>query len=175
VLLATLVRRRGSWLDRPRELFCRTFLILACGTALLSLTPAGMVMATAGYSWLAFFYANLLILVVIKPGRVGSLIFGNRVLVWLGTVSYGVYMFHEGIRGLVFAILQHRAAQIDDWSSLGVTILALLATLSLAQLSWMVYERPLVEYSHARYRYQRNRVLAASASTVPAPKAVSIG
>jgi len=153
VLLALMVRRKSEWLGQHRRLFYQSFAVLSCGVLLLSLNLPELVMITVGHSWLALFYSNLLILVILKPGPIEKAIFRNPFLVWMGTVSYGIYMFHEGIRGLTFSLLAHRIAYIDDWQSVGITIVALLATFALAQFSWRVFEGPIVDRARTRYRY----------------------
>jgi peptidoglycan/LPS O-acetylase OafA/YrhL len=154
VLIAACVRRPDSWLARsPRRLFCWTFLILACGVLVLTIKVPATLMFTVGYTWIGLFYANLLILTIIKPGNVEKLIFRSKLLVWMGTVSYGIYIFHEGIRGLIFYLLLQRPAQIDNWSSLGSTALAAGTTFLLAEISWRFFERPIVQRGRTRYTY----------------------
>jgi peptidoglycan/LPS O-acetylase OafA/YrhL len=157
VLIALLVRRPDSWLNRiPRRFFCWTFLILACGVVALTIKISTTLMYTAGYTWLSLFYANLLILTMVKPGHIEKRMFRTKLLVWMGTVSYGIYLFHEGIRGLLFYLLEGRPAQIDDWSSVGITALAVVTTFLLAEISWRFFERPIVQRGRARYTYAEN-------------------
>lgn len=167
VLLALLVRR-NSWLDRDRPFFLRTFLVLACGIVILSLKLPGIVMVTVGYTWLALFYSNVVILAILKTSRIERWLFRSPALVWLGTVSYGIYIFHEGVRGLLFEFLKHKTAEIDDWSSVGVTALAAIATFALAEFSWRVFERPIMDYARVRYSY------GASASCGSGPASVEL-
>ena len=105
------------------------------------------------FTWNALFYTSLVVLVVVDPQRPELLVFRNRCLVWLGTVSYGVYITHEGVRCLLHALVLHRTAEVDDWPSLGVTLLAIGVTLCLAQLSWRFFEQPLIRRAQARYQY----------------------
>ena len=157
VLIALLVRRPDSWLTRiPRRFFCWTFLILACGVLVLTTKAPRTFIFTVGYTWMGIFYANLLILTIVKPGNIEKLIFRNKRLVWMGTVSYGIYIFHEGIRGLLFYWLRQTAAQIDDWSSVAITVLAVVTTFLLAEVSWRFFERPIVQRGRARYRYGKS-------------------
>jgi peptidoglycan/LPS O-acetylase OafA/YrhL len=73
-------------------------------------------------------------------------VLGNRVLAWLGTVSYGVYLWH-----LPFLLA------IQRWFGWGTfsghfTVLWLLTSLvatAVAALSWYLLERPLLRHASA--------------------------
>lgn len=106
-----------------------------------------------GITWIAAFYAVLLLLTVVNPGRIETFCFRNHLLVKLGTVAYAVYIFHVGINGLLHFAIFGRTPSISDWSSLSVTLLSLVTVILLAALSWRVLEKPLIRRAHAMYRY----------------------
>jgi len=74
----------------------------------------------------------------------------SRPIVFLGTISYGIYLWHFGIMKIIH----------DDWLDLGpaqgsflvVTGLTLAVSIVVASLSWFLLERPLVRLTHARSR-----------------------
>jgi peptidoglycan/LPS O-acetylase OafA/YrhL len=103
-------------------------------------------MQTAGYSAFALLFACLLVRLIAPPARPGLLdrLFRTRLLVDLGRISYGIYLFHMPAIYLttlwVFDPSQHAwgfvPAQLLRWTVAGgVTILAALA-------SWRWLERP---------------------------------
>jgi peptidoglycan/LPS O-acetylase OafA/YrhL len=109
---------------------------------------------TLGYSIIAvtcFLFVLLLLLAPI-PGMKAAL--SARWLAWLGTVSYCVYLVHQPMKLWLFSVFLPGADPfIEGPRSILVTALALIATLGLAQVSWVVIERPLVRRGHVRYRY----------------------
>ncbi len=78
----------------------------------------------------------------------------------LGTVSYAVYIFHLGINQLFhFAVFGKDAAvfgkdpSLIDGPSVLVTLGSLVAVISLAALTWRLFEEPLIRHAHAAYRH----------------------
>jgi peptidoglycan/LPS O-acetylase OafA/YrhL len=69
-------------------------------------------------------------------------------LVYLGRISYGLYVFHELIYFLIFKTFRVRLSQLSDalhlsnWRGGIGTVLALGLTILLAHLSYPFYERP---------------------------------
>jgi peptidoglycan/LPS O-acetylase OafA/YrhL len=153
VLIALACRNKKiwEWLAAHRQPLYVGFLLLGFGIAYL--TKYDQYLYTVGISWIAAFYACLLLLVVVNPGKIESAIFGGQFLMKLGTISYAVYIFHQGInRVLHFAILGE-TSNIDSWSSLSIRLLSLITVLLLATLSWKLFEKPLIRRAHAIYRF----------------------
>ena len=108
-----------------------------------------------GYTSLAALYACLLLFVCTRPAHFLAAVARWRVLRWLGSIAYGTYLFHMPIQALTFALVRRGAPQIDNFSSLVLTLAALAVTLVLAHLSWNFFESRLVKFSHrARYAFQ---------------------
>jgi peptidoglycan/LPS O-acetylase OafA/YrhL len=108
-----------------------------------------------GFSLLGAFYASLVLLAVVNPGRIGKVIFGWRPLVSLGVVAYSVYLFHEGINFLIHGKVLGSIPTFDDWRSIFLTLVSLVTVLLLAAVTWRAMERPLIERAHAKYRYSK--------------------
>lgn len=153
VLTALMVRHSSGRIQRYRKYLYWSLLLLWIGTVYCALTHNAIVIVGLRGTWLALFYTNLLLLVVVKPTRAERLVFGNKMLVGLGTISYGVYLFHEGIRCVLHYLILHSTAEVYDWPSLGVTVLSAGVTILIARMSWRFFEHPLVRVSHVRYRY----------------------
>lgn len=70
------------------------------------------------------------------PGIVGSVL-QSRPLVWVGRISYGIYVFHVFAWRLTISYLP------DSWGWWAPRIVTLGLTLAIAALSWRVYEGPI--------------------------------
>lgn len=114
-----------------------------------SVTPA---MQTFGFTWMAFFYAAVLLLVV--QNRTGWLagFLRNPILRELGTVSYCVYLIHVVVNVSLHAVILHHAPRISTISGTFVTVLGICLTYGIAKLSWLYFEGPLQRRGHA-YKY----------------------
>jgi peptidoglycan/LPS O-acetylase OafA/YrhL len=153
VVAALLVRSRLGWayLTSHRGHLKVLLAVLSLGLLALMVKSPGMDsmgMATFGYSWLALFFVTILLLALTRPeGRLGSLL-AHRWLRWLGDIAYGTYMLHVGVLGVCFGLVLRRAPQMTNLTDLAVTVLAGFATLALARVSWLYFEKPLVARGH---------------------------
>lgn len=98
---------------------------------------------TVGYSFIAICFTAL----VVK--RTG---FDHPALRGLGCISYCLYLIHQPILGALHRLLLHAAPDVGTVASLGVTLLALLASVAIAALSWALLERRFITLGH-RYAY----------------------
>lgn len=153
-LVAYWIRTPGFHGSAPRfrhglaALLC----ILLVGAGWMSFGGRASLGGPLTHVWLAFLYAALLLLVLVHPEGIVARALRLSVLRWLGTVSYGVYIFHQAVSGLVHGFLRGGAPRIASWNDLGVTLLALALTLLLAQASYRGFERRIVAYGHG-FRY----------------------
>jgi peptidoglycan/LPS O-acetylase OafA/YrhL len=174
VLVALLVRSKTAWmwLESHRKHIWSVFLLLGAGVfrLLFIKQPFGdPLFVCFGYSLLAAFYAALLLLVIVNPGRIEKLVFGWSPLVKLGIIAYAVYVFHQGVNFLWHGAVFGKIPSVNDWHSILLTVVSLVTVLLLAEISWRVMERPLIGRAHSRYRYstappQERRLL------IPAPR-----
>jgi len=79
--------------------------------------------------------------------------FRHPLLVWLGTVSYGIYLLDQPVSGAMHGFLRHQSPRIAVPSDALVTALALVCTLLLATVSARYFERPFI-LAGQRVRYQ---------------------
>ena len=86
------------------------------------------------------------------PRRLAGVVLGNRVLVWLGQRSYGIYLYHLYLLSAATA-LGHGA---PGWTSF-VTVGG--ASVAVAALSWRFLERPLLRWKN-RFTYVAPRGVA---------------
>ena len=149
------------------SLLQRTLLVLFLGVGGLLwwlVHPINVVSVTIGYTWLALFYSALLLMVVSRPGAWIAAVMRWRFLGWLGGVSYCVYLLHDPFNFFAHCILLHALPQLYTLNQLAVSILALLATLAVASLSWRFFEKALIRHGHT---YSYGEISAKSAGAPP--------
>lgn len=105
---------------------------------------------TLGLTAITGFCLCLFLLALYDP-RVARL-FDVAPLRWLGSISYGVYLFHEGVASLLHYALKGQIPRLANLGDAGVTLGALLVTLGLAVLSYRLFELPLIRWGQ-RWKY----------------------
>ncbi|MGA7794488.1 MAG: acyltransferase [Candidatus Acidiferrales bacterium] len=134
---------------------------VASGVGILEMIHKNMglgsfALASFGYTWIALFYLSLLLLAVVQRGLV-SRVFRLRMVTELGTVAYGLYLFHQPVLGLVYGLTGKATPKLASLSAVGLTFLSGFLVFALARLSWLYFEKPLIKKGH-RYRYRQERV-----------------
>jgi peptidoglycan/LPS O-acetylase OafA/YrhL len=154
VLAVSLVRDEKRWalFSNRRSYFHVVLLVLASGMAFLTLkqaSPFDPLMQRIGYTWVAGFYAAVLVFVLAYRESLLASVFRNKPLRWLGGLAYGVYLIHGAIYGVIFGsiwgagwpYIADRYTFLAAVGSLGVTLLV-------ASLSWRYFELPLIRMGH---------------------------
>jgi peptidoglycan/LPS O-acetylase OafA/YrhL len=114
--------------------------------------PVSLVTVGIGYSWLAAFYACLLLTVISQSNSKLASVMRWNWLRRLGTISYCLYLIHATIHYLGHEMLLGAPPEIYDAKGIGVTLLTLAVSIGIAALSWRYFEKPLVHRGH-RYSY----------------------
>jgi len=91
--------------------------------------------------------ATIAVLIGTPSGSINNILRAPA-LIYLGTISYGVYLIHRPVVGLAHLILASRDVAIRGWQDAFATAIGLGATLILAQVSWRFFEAPLIGWSH---------------------------
>jgi peptidoglycan/LPS O-acetylase OafA/YrhL len=113
-----------------------------------------VVAQTVGYTWIALLYATFLLYLLTQDSELLRKVFRSKPLTFLGTIAYGVNLFHQPIILWVASLLsptmplRNGFPMIDSLRSFAMTCAALVLTLVLAQISWKRFEKPLVEIGH---------------------------
>ena len=72
---------------------------------------------------------------------------GNRLVVWLGTISYGLYIYHQFVPGLYLRALQTLDLPVDSWGLYYVRYpLLLMLLLVVTSASFYLWEQPIRRY-----------------------------
>ena len=111
------------------------------------LVPNEALSSTVGLALRGPFFLCVVILSVTHYDSWVSLLMKNRVLRWIGTRTYAIYLFHMPAIEGVKAIFRHNGI-----NHLGLTVpfTALMLTLGFATMSWLLIEGPLIKLGHKR-------------------------
>jgi peptidoglycan/LPS O-acetylase OafA/YrhL len=155
VMAALLVRDARTWalLKNQRRRIAAVCIVLLAGFPLSIFLKAAdplqsFWMSTVGFSWLAVLYLGLLLLALVwTDGWLGRIL-RNSWLRGLGTISYGAYLLHRPVLGLVFMIFRSKQPWAETSAERVLVVLALGITIAIASFSWAVFEKPLLKIGH---------------------------
>jgi peptidoglycan/LPS O-acetylase OafA/YrhL len=107
---------------------------------------------SGGYTWIAIFYALILLLVLSNPS---GWVAGFTRMAWLrelGKVSYCVYLIHQAVAMFCHLLLVSVLQRSTAWQSIAMSCAAILVTYAIARASWTLFESPLLQKGH-KYKY----------------------
>jgi peptidoglycan/LPS O-acetylase OafA/YrhL len=173
-VLAALVWNDGrmrAWLEKHSFVLYGVFAILFAGVAWLWRwypDPLLLLTQTVGYTWLALFFAVLLLLVLARRASILAAVMRLGFLREIGGVSYCVYIIHAAVFLFCHRLLLHALPVVTDVKAAAVTFLAAIITFAIAKLSWKFLEQPLLQRGHAfHYFHRKLHEIPGSAETVP--------
>jgi peptidoglycan/LPS O-acetylase OafA/YrhL len=143
--LAELVRKRKAWF----------IVIMVVDVALCSYMFARYHdLGVNRHFFIAVFFSGCLVLALTVQNSFYGAFLRNRWLVWIGTISYSLYLFHTLILGLMEYIFLHntRDPSINNGKDLLVSLIALGISIL---FSWLIYkklETPFVQLGK-RFKY----------------------
>ncbi len=141
-LIALLIRSRKIWL--AYRVHYRGLVVLA-GICLLGLVSLVVRNAGVGDVYLHFllglFYSVVVVLTLASRDKNLNVFLSNRVLVWLGLRSYGIYLFHQPVSSLVNQVMKGSPTPtLERFSDLGTTAVALILVVVLSEISYRYFE-----------------------------------
>jgi peptidoglycan/LPS O-acetylase OafA/YrhL len=144
-LVAIVEREFDSWL-RSRWIAILTAL---SGAAVVAIcwrygpAPWSTAMRTLGFTASAWLFAGILILLIHQRRRGFLAVCRLRPLVWIGTISYGIYLVHLPM--LDFVRAHSRTVFRVEPGSFPEALLILIATVGVAWVSWRFFESPILK------------------------------
>ena len=152
-LLAFAVRNKQflSVLKKYKQLHLILFLIFLVGAGIISYRFS-IIGSVFNHSWLAIFYGLFLLFPIINRESPITQGLNNQFLIWFGLRSYAIYLFHQPVSGILHGVLNQANPQINGFYSGFVTVLALILTCFLAELSYKFFEAPILKFAH-QYKY----------------------
>lgn len=153
-LLAYYIRMPGfiAYIEARRRYLLVLLVLLTAG--LFFANNAGKLSlggAVTHISLAVLFGLLILYVIIYREGYIAGFM-RSRMLMWLGGISYGVYLFHTNVSKIAHGLIRHAHPQISTWSEALVTMLALVVTLFLAQLSYRFFETRITAIGH-KYKY----------------------
>jgi peptidoglycan/LPS O-acetylase OafA/YrhL len=157
-ILAALAVRDEKW----RKMILGNTRILKIASAILAVgmigiwiwanNPRFLPAQSFGYTWIAFFYASILLLAISIPTGPIATICRSGFLRELGRVSYCMYIIHLPVQIGVSMLITHRPPELFNLRDIAVLLAALGLTYGIARISWALFENPLLKIGH-RWSY----------------------
>jgi peptidoglycan/LPS O-acetylase OafA/YrhL len=157
ILTALLWRNHSfrDWLSGHGRVLLVSVAVFFVGVAALSNWAPdhdSLLEQSVGYTWLAIFYALVVLLVLSKPA--GWLASFTRIA-WLrelGKVSYCVYLIHVAVGMFCQTLLTVVLRRAHVWEQLLANGGAVIVCYAIARVSWSYFENPLLQQGH-KYKY----------------------
>jgi peptidoglycan/LPS O-acetylase OafA/YrhL len=153
ILMALLWRNRTfrAWLgDHGYFLYALTGVFLVGFAILGALSPSldSLPMQSVGYTWIAIFYALVMILAMTRSAGPIAVIARTRWLAEIGRVSYCLYLIHDEVRFGWQLLIAHIFPHVAAWELVAANGLAAVIAYLIARLSWAYFENPLLRRGH---------------------------
>lgn len=154
-ILAVFVRSPSfmNWAKFNTTYLYSAFFGLLGGAALLTFKPG--VFGIANHTWLALLFATVILIALAGPQTILARALRNRVLVWFGTISYGLYMYHQAISGLVHGTWGSGEPSLGTSNGAVLTAVAFVLSLVVAAISYHFFEKPILRFGQI-VNYQRS-------------------
>ncbi len=115
-----------------------------------------------GYTWIAFFYASILLLAISVPQGPIARACRSGFLRELGRVSYCMYIIHLPVQLGVSMVVTGRPPQLFTVRDVVALLAGLGITYGIARISWIVLEHPMLQIGH-RWSYGEQAPVLATA------------
>lgn len=92
---------------------------------------------------LAWMYAVFILRIFLYERSSVSALLRNRALGWFGMISYGLYMYHQAVNGVLHAYFFEDEPRIVSIAQLGLSVAVMATAIGLAFLSYRYFETPI--------------------------------
>jgi peptidoglycan/LPS O-acetylase OafA/YrhL len=137
--------------ERGRFLYALAIVFLGGFVILVRWWPSNqsLPMQTFGLTWIAVFFALVVLLALARPVGLVARIARNAWLRELGRVSYCLYLIHYGLMLICQILLAGAVQRVHSWEGISTTAVAIVISYAIARVSWVYFEHPLVNRGHA--------------------------
>jgi peptidoglycan/LPS O-acetylase OafA/YrhL len=105
------------------------------------------------HSLFALFFSICLVFALTLKGSLYAKILRNKLLVWIGTLSYSLYLFHCLILGILqYVVGKNELPIIANGRDIIITIVAFIISVLFAWVVFKVFETPMVKLGK-RYEF----------------------
>lgn len=115
-----------------------TFAIMLVSTAALILSKQ---MGRFQYSWFCLLYSVFIIVCLLYRQSALTGVLRSSPLCFLGTISYGLYMYHNSVNGLLHGYCFGEKPINDTLETTALTSFACVASIAIASLSYFTFEK----------------------------------
>jgi len=143
--------RGRAWLTAHAGWIMRAFLTL--GAMLATLQAFGLfsrndpTFVVFGFTLVALFSLSLILTALFVDNALSRALARSTALINLGIISYGVYLIHMPMLGLVHVLYDQKDPRLLTLADAGIVTLALALTIGAAALSWRYFEAPILARS----------------------------
>ncbi len=161
VIAALIWRDQRLWaLVRTRNALPLKVAALACGWITVATMSAERLLDvpllhSVGLLFLGICTASYILLIVSDFYR--GTILKSRGLCFFGSISYGLYLIHQPVAGLLHGLLLGTRPDTANVPQTLVTVAALITSVVLAWLSWKFFESKMVQIGH-QWKYARREL-----------------
>jgi peptidoglycan/LPS O-acetylase OafA/YrhL len=106
-------------------------------------------MAVWGHTYLTFLYTFMVYLAMIQTKTLSFL--ASKFLVFIGRISYELYLIHYGLLWLIFGIYNHEM-RIERVADLKLILISLLGTFWISVAVYLLIDRPIVGWVHRKLK-----------------------
>jgi len=142
-----------AWLTANPHWIRRALLTLGAMLATLQafgvFARSDLTFAMIGFTLIALFSLSLILAALFLDNAFSRALARSRVLINLGIISYGIYLIHMPVFGLVHLLYAGHDPRLATFQDAGVIAAAAVITIGLAALSWRYFEAPILARSAA--------------------------
>ena len=95
-------------------------------------------------------FSILLIFSLIFNNSLYCRLLRNKLLGWIGVISYSLYLFHYAILGLAYHVAGKNGIGIHTYSDIGISLLAFVISIGFSWLVYKLLEQPMVKIGKLR-------------------------
>ncbi len=149
-----------GFINKHYKIFVIAFFVLLITIISLILTDIVLIPSIQNNLLFLLFnllYSTLLIIVILNRSDVLSKILRNQLMVSIGQISYGIYLYHLIVLGVLFKIVLKQNPSLNDLSDLVVVGLSIIITYFVSKLSFNIFEKPILKIG-SRFKYSNASV-----------------